>query len=86
MKKQIAFWICLVVAILLFIIGFFTPPIGMIDGSVITAVGILFGFATLGQIPVIISVAKSAKVKHGETTIELEAKEIEDEKAIEVIP
>lgn len=35
-------------AVCLFIGGFFCPPIGVIDGSVLTAAGILLGFAALG--------------------------------------
>ena len=42
------FFICLVISIVLFIGGFFCPPMGQIDGSVLTAGGILFGFAALG--------------------------------------
>ena len=42
------FYVCLTVSILLFICGFVTPPPGVIDGSVLTAGGILFGFAALG--------------------------------------
>lgn len=42
------FLVCLVVAIGLFIGGFFCPPMGVIDGSVLTAAGLLLGFAALG--------------------------------------
>lgn len=53
MKKQPhadkhIFYICLGIAILLFIGGFFCPPKGVIDGSVLTASGILLAFAALG--------------------------------------
>lgn len=41
------FYICLGVAIALFVGGFFCPPMGVIDGSVLKAGGILFGFAAL---------------------------------------
>lgn len=44
---------------------------GVIDGSVLTAVGILFAFATLAQIPIIIEVAGYAKFTNGNTTIEI---------------
>lgn len=50
-QKQVdkhIFFVCLGVAIALFIGGFFCPPMGVIDGSVLTAAGILFGFAALG--------------------------------------
>lgn len=53
------------------------PPMGVIDGSVLTAVGVLFGFAVLGQIPIIIEVAGYAKISSGNTTIEI-SKEDED--------
>ena len=43
---------------------------GIIDGTVLTAVGILFGFATLAQIPVIIEVAGYLKMTKGDMTIE----------------
>ena len=42
-KKTIPFWICLIVSIGLIVAGFCVPPMGIIDGSVLTAVGILFG-------------------------------------------
>ena len=42
------FYVCLAMAVCLFIGGFFCPPIGVIDGSVLTAAGILLGFAALG--------------------------------------
>lgn len=44
------FYVCLAVSIILFIMGFITPPPGIIDGSVLTAGGILFGFAALGVV------------------------------------
>lgn len=47
------------------------PPMGVIDGSVLTAVGLLFGFGTLAQIPIIIEVAGYTKISSGNTTIEI---------------
>ena len=69
-KKTIPFWICLIVSIGLILSGFRVPPMGIIDGTVLTAVGILFGFATLAQIPVIIEVAGYVKMTKGDMTIE----------------
>ena len=69
--KHLAFWVCLVTSIGLFVGGFFVPPMGIIDGSVITSVGILFGFAALGQLPVIIETAGHAKITQGNMTIEV---------------
>ena len=69
-KKTIPFWVCLIVSIGLIVAGFCVPPMGIIDGSVLTAVGILFGFASLAQIPVIIEVAGYVRMTKGDKTIE----------------
>ena len=69
-KKTIPFWICLIVSIGLIVAGFCVPPRGIIDGSVLTAVGIVFGFASLAQIPVIIEVAGYVRMTKGDMTIE----------------
>lgn len=70
-RKTIPFWICLLVSIGLAIAGFFTPPIGSIDGSVITMVGLLLAFAALSQVPYFIEVAGHAKISAGNATIEI---------------
>ena len=69
-KKTIPFWICLIVSIGLIVAGFCVPPMGIIDGSVLTAVGILFGFASLAQIPIIIEVAGYVRMTKGDMTFE----------------
>lgn len=72
------FYINLVVSILLIVGGFFCPPIGIIDGSVLTAVGLLLMFALLAQIPRIIDEArngKSIKVKKGDFSAEVSSSE-----------
>jgi hypothetical protein len=63
------FWVCLVIAIGLFIGGFFCPPIGNIDGSVLTAAGILLGFAALGIAGQNLANGKDVKFTHGDTEI-----------------
>ena len=42
------FLACLALAAALFVGGFFCPPMGAIDGSVLKAGGLLLGFAALG--------------------------------------
>ena len=44
---DMAFWIAFVVSICLMVGGFFTPPLGVIDGSVLTSTGILSTFVEL---------------------------------------
>ena len=72
MKKTTSFWVCLIVSLCLFIGGFFIPPMGVIDGSVLKAVGMLLGFGALGQAPVLIESLERAKFTKGDMTIELE--------------
>lgn len=74
--SKIAFLICLFVSAGMMVGGFFVPPLGIIDGSVITAVGELLAFATVAMIPAVISSAKSTKVTtRSGTTIEVKGKE-----------
>lgn len=47
------------------------PPMGVVDGSVLTAVGLLLVFALLAQLPTILESAGYAKITAGNTTIEI---------------
>ena len=67
--KNTAFWVCLTLTIGLLITGFFMPPRAKIDGSVLTACGILFAFATLETANVAMKRGTDAKVKHGTTEL-----------------
>ena len=73
------FYICLAMAVLLFVGGFFCPPIGVIDGSVLTAVGILLGFAALGVAGQNLANGKDVIFHHGQTEITI-GEDNEDEK------
>lgn len=55
------FYITLTVSLMLIVGGFLVPPLGIIDGSVLTAVGLLLIFATLAQVPDIIDAARNGK-------------------------
>lgn len=75
MKKTVAAWVCLITSSGLFIGGFLVPPMGVVDGSVLKAGGILLGFGTLFQAPYLIeslSKLSRAKFTKGDLTIELE--------------
>ena len=63
------FYVNLAVSILLIVGGFFVPPIGVIDGSVLSAVGLLLMFATIDKIPEAIKAGKSVKISKGDLTI-----------------
>ena len=83
LRNRIEFWLCLLTTIGLLVGGYFTPPMAVIDGSLLQAGGLLLGFATLAQLPVVIGSAKSATITHGDTTIEVENKHKKDEKVEE---
>lgn len=65
----IAFWITLFVALCLLIGGFFTPPMGQIDGSVLTASGILFLWPTLAFGTKALEESKKVHIHHKDTDI-----------------
>lgn len=73
MKKHHAdkyiFYVCLAFSLCLFIGGFFCPPMGVIDGSVLTATGILLGFAALGVAGQNLANGKDVVFHHGETEV-----------------
>lgn len=48
-----------------------TPPMWVIDGSILAAVGELFAFASLFKAGEAIDRGLDAKIKHGQTEIEL---------------
>ena len=65
------FHVLLTVSILLIVGGFFVPPIGVIDGSVLSAVGLLLMFATIDKIPEAIKAGRNIKVQKGDASIEV---------------
>lgn len=70
------FYLCLAVSIGLIVGGFFVPPMGVIDGSVLTAVGELFGFAMLGMLPSLLN-DHDVELCHGNTTISVKKEDDE---------
>lgn len=65
----VVFAVCLAVSIGLIVGGFFVPPMGIIDGSVLTAVGLLFGYAALAQLPYVVRSRKAMTIKHGNMSV-----------------
>lgn len=69
MKSNVIFVLTTIVAIGLFIGGFFVPPMGVIDGSVLKAGGILLGFASVAQVPELARRGTDLKIQHGQTSL-----------------
>lgn len=70
------FYITSAVSIGLIVGGFFVPPLGVIDGSVITSVGLLLMFAVVAQIPDILRTireGKRIKLTKGDFEVEVSA-------------
>lgn len=68
--SRFTFVLSFFVSVGLIIGGFFTPPIGTIDGSVITAIGELLLFPTLLYAFRALELGYKFKIQHGDTSIE----------------
>ncbi len=79
MNKQHAdkyiFIACLILAAAMFVGGFFCPPMGVIDGSVLKAGGILLGFAALAVAGQNLANGKDVTFSHGDTKVEINDEE-----------
>ena len=69
--SRITFAICFFVSVGLIVGGFFVPPMGVIDGSLLTAVGELLLFPTLLYGFRAIELGLTVKFQKGETSIEI---------------
>ena len=67
-----------VLSTLLIIASFILPPLGVVDPSVLGAVGEIFGFTSLFMAWDSIEKGLGAKWTHGNTTIEIEKDEDEE--------
>ena len=70
--SRFTFVICFFVSVGLMIGGFFVPPMGVIDGSVLTAVGELLLFPTLLYAYRALKLGYEVKFQKGETSIEVQ--------------
>jgi hypothetical protein len=68
-EDKIIFYICLGAAMGLLIFSAITPPPAIIDGSILTAVAELLGFAALGIVGKNLAMGKEVTVHHGETEV-----------------
>ncbi len=69
--SRITFAVCFFVSVGLIIAGFFVPPMGIIDGSVLTAIGELLLFPTLLYAYRAIELGLSVKFQKGDTSVEI---------------
>lgn len=67
----VTFVVCFIISVGLIIGGFFVPPMGVIDGSVLTAVGELLAFPTLAFGMRAVELGYDLKIQKGETSVEV---------------
>lgn len=74
-----AFWVCLVISIILMIASFICPPPGEIAHSVLIGVGELFAFAALGAVYKALDTGSRATLKKGDIELTVNDKEEDQE-------
>lgn len=80
---KVSFWICLTISMTLIITSFVTPPMWIIDNSVLMASGELWGFAALGVAIHAISRGSDVTVQKGDTQITMTNPDNPDEDVTE---
>lgn len=53
------------------------PPVGIIDGSVLTAVGLLLMFSVIEKVPEAIKAGKNIKLQKGDSSVEISSEKTE---------
>jgi hypothetical protein len=76
-EDKVIFYVCLGLAVALITFGVITPPPAIIDGSILTAVAELLGFAALGIVGKNLALGKDVKFKNGETEVTISDNEDE---------
>lgn len=79
LKHQIPVWICASVALILSVVGFIIPPMGVIDGSVLQAAGEIIGIIALLEIPHCLSIGKDISIKHNNTELNINGSDNKEE-------
>ena len=69
MKSNVIFAVTTFFAIGLSVGGFLVPPMGVIDGSVLKAGGLMLGFASVAQVPELARRGTDVKFQHGQTSL-----------------
>lgn len=77
--SRITFAVCFFVSVGLIVGGFFVPPMGIIDGSVLKAVGELLLFPTLLYGFRAIELGLTVKFQKGDTTVEIHREDVDED-------
>ncbi|MCQ2128270.1 MAG: hypothetical protein MJZ08_02410 [Bacteroidaceae bacterium] len=71
----LVFWICLSLTAILCVVGFLLPPQGVIDGSVLEAGALFFGYATLNRATQLIREHYNITLSKGDVTLSVTKEE-----------
>lgn len=77
---KLVFAVCFIISAGLIVTGFFIPPMGVVDGSVLTSVGEMLLFPTLVYGFRAIELGLEVKFQKGETSIEIHRDDEDDKK------
>lgn len=69
LENNLFFWIFGLISVALIITSFFLPPTGVVEPSVMAAVGELFGFASLGAVLKSLDQNKTATFSKGDINV-----------------
>ena len=73
-----SFVVCFIVSVALLITGFFVPPIGIIDGSCLSAVGEIIAIPTIMYAFRALEMGMKIKLQKGDASIEITKKAEEE--------
>lgn len=69
MHHNVWFWVLMISALVLIVASWFVPPMAVIDGSVLAAVGELAGFGAIGTVIKAMDMGVDARVRHKDTEV-----------------
>lgn len=72
---QFLFTFIVTIVVLLMVVGVIVPPPGVIDSSVLRACGILWSFALLTQLPILINNARKVNFSKGDSNLSIDMDE-----------
>lgn len=79
LENNLFFWIFSIAGLLLIIASFLLPPMGIVDNSILAAVGELDGLIALGAVIKAIDKGRSASFQHNGTSVTINGDEQDDE-------
>lgn len=79
LQSNLFFWLFSIAGLLLIIASFLLPPMGIVDNSILAAVGELDGVIALGTVIKSIDKGRSASFQHNGTSVTITNKDEEGE-------